>query len=188
MIEKCFISPDCLRDDSCELACKVYDSRFNPNYLVALWRGGSTVGIMVQESLKVMGVPTNHIAVRTSAYKGTEIQHEIRVYGLDYLVNTLNHDDRLLVVDDVFDTGRSINAFLETLQRKLRRNMPAQVKVATVYYKPRNNETDRVPDYFIYQTDKWLVFPHELEDLTLEEIRSSKGERVADLLSARLER
>ncbi|MFT5611981.1 MAG: hypothetical protein ACI9LU_002489, partial [Polaribacter sp.] len=38
------------------------------------------------------------------------------------------------------------------------------------------NTTDYKPDFYIHETDKWLVFPHELRDLTLEEIKEGKPE------------
>ena len=34
--------------------------------------------------------------------------------------------------------------------------------------------TDTSPDFYIHETDKWLVFPHELHGLTLEEIKNNK--------------
>ena len=42
--------------------------------------------------------------------------------------------------------------------------------------KPNQNKTNRKPDYFIHETDKWLVFPHELEGLSAEEIIENKPE------------
>ena len=41
-------------------------------------------------------------------------------------------------------------------------------------FKPDNNETTRTPDYFLYETNDWLVFPHEIIGLSDEEIRSDK--------------
>jgi len=40
---------------------------------------------------------------------------------------------------------------------------------------------DRKPDFFIHETDKWLVFPHELEGLSLDEIKKSKP-ALSDLI------
>ena len=48
------------------------------------------------------------------------------------------------------------------------------LRVATVYFKPGNNRTGRGPDYFIHETDRWLVFPHELNGLTRDEIARHK--------------
>jgi hypothetical protein len=52
--------------------------------------------------------------------------------------------------------------------------MPEQVRIATVYYKPARNKSALRPDYFIRETDQWLVFPHELQGLTREEILANK--------------
>ena len=87
----------------------------------------------------------------------------------------MNFDDSLLIVDDVFDTGRSIDAVINTLELKMRRNCPSQIKVATPWFKPNKNATSRVPDYYVHETDDWLVFPHELDGLSVEEISADKG-------------
>jgi hypothetical protein len=46
--------------------------------------------------------------------------------------------------------------------------------VATVYYKPSKRQVDFAPDYFVHETDKWLVFPHELQGLSEDEIAAHK--------------
>jgi len=89
------------------------------------------------------------------------------------------------LVDDVFDSGRSIEAIFETLNRKSRRNTPKDIKVATPWYKPNNNATDRVPDYYLNETDDWLVFPHELDGLTEDEIFANKP-GVKEILESQL--
>ena len=98
----------------------------------------------------------------------------MKVYALGYLIDTLNSEDTLLVVDDVFDAGRSIEAFLNELQEKMRKNMPETVKIAPVFYKPSRNKTKLTPDFYIEETEDWLVFPHELQGLTEEEILANK--------------
>jgi hypoxanthine phosphoribosyltransferase len=82
----------------------------------------------------------------------------------------------LLIVDDVFDTGRSIDAVINTLESKMRRNCPSQIRVATPWFKPNKNATSRIPDYYVHEADDWLVFPHELDGLSVEEIGADKGE------------
>lgn len=172
---KTYISANQLLEDSFRLANQVHESGFRPTHIVGIWRGGAPIGIAVQELLEFRGVHADHIAIRTSSYSGIDTQEpEVRVYALGYLVNTVNPDDALLVVDDVFDSGRSIRAFIHELALKCRHNMPRTVKVATVYYKPRRNVTDLTPDYYLHEVDEWLVFPHELKGLTDEEIRLNK--------------
>jgi hypoxanthine phosphoribosyltransferase len=97
------------------------------------------------------------------------------VYGLNYVIKKLESEDRLLVVDDVHDTGNSINQIISDLRKACKKNSP-EIKIATPYFKPNKNETETKPDFFIHETDKWLVFPHELEGLTVEEIKENKPE------------
>ncbi len=173
-IAKTYLTADGLLEDSYRLANKVHDSGFRPTHLVGIWRGGAPVGIAVQELLEYRGVACDHIAIRTSSYDGIDSQKEVRVFALSYLVKSLNPEDRLLVIDDVFDTGRSIKAFLEALAARCRHNMPREVRIATVYFKPSRNRTELRPDFFIHETEDWLVFPHEINGLSPVEIRDNK--------------
>lgn len=185
--EKQFIAAQALLEDSFRLGLQVLDSGFRPSFIVGIWRGGTPVGIAVQELLDVCGVQTDHIAIRTSLYTGIDQRDsEIRVHALNYIVDNIEADDGLLIVDDVFDTGLSVDAVIEHLRAKARRNTPHDIRVACVWFKPANNKTTRVPDYYVHETDKWLVFPHELHGLTPEEIRTFKiglGD-LADRVSA----
>ena len=172
---KVFISAQQLLNDAMELGRQILSSGFRPNFIVGVWRGGTPVGIAVQELLDFYGIETDHIAIRTSSYQGMA-RHEqpVRVHGLSYLNRSMNADDSLLIVDDVFDTGLSVKAIIDSLQKRARRNMPKDVRVATAYFKPARNRTDFEPHYYAHKSDDWLVFPHEMEGLKLEEIREHK--------------
>jgi len=185
MVEKVFIGAQDLLDDSYRLGLKVIEDGFHPDYIVGIWRGGTPVGIAVQEIMDYHGFPSDHIAIRTSSYEGIEKQRdEIRVHGLHYLIENANADDSLLIVDDVFDSGRSIQAVIDRIKASSRLNTPGIIRVATVYYKPSKRKVSCVPDYFIRENDKWLVFPHELHGLSEEEVRAHKpialGEEAQD--------
>jgi hypoxanthine phosphoribosyltransferase len=158
-----------------ELARRIVRSGYRPTFLVAMWRGGTPIGIAVQEVLEYHSIHTDHIAIRTSSYTGigTEMK-TVRVHALDYLVSRLSAEDELLLVDDVFDSGRSLEAVIAELKRRCRRNLPERIRIATIYYKPARNRSALVPDYHIRDTDSWLVFPHEIQGLTREEILEHK--------------
>lgn len=174
-VQKTFISAQSLLQDSFELGLQVIKSGFQPSFLVGVWRGGAPIGITVQEVLEYHGVSCDHIAIRTSSYTGIDQQDRtVRVHAIDYLVSMLNADDGLLLIDDVFDSGRSLEAVIAELRRRCRRNIPDQIRIATVYYKPSRNRSSLKPDYFVRETDHWLVFPHELCGLTPEEILKHK--------------
>jgi hypoxanthine phosphoribosyltransferase len=175
MIEKQFISADSLLRDSMQLAMQVLRSGFRPTFLVAIWRGGAPIGITVQEVLEYHGVQVDHISIRTSSYTGIDQQEKsVRVHAVDYLVSRLEEHDRLLLIDDVFDSGRSLEAVLSELRHRCRRNLPGTTRIATVYYKPTRNRSSLKPDYFVNSTDRWLVFPHEIQGLSREEILANK--------------
>jgi len=179
--QKIFVEEEILIQDAYRLAVTIFESGFKPDFIVGIWRGGSTIGIYVQECLQYLGNETDHIAIRTS-YRGMDDYlekfdrpEEIRVHGLQYLLENMNHDDNLLLVDDVYSTGRSIAAVINRLSAKAKRNMPADLRVAAVYYKPGHRLVEREPDYYIHATDSWLVLPYELNGLTLEEIKANKA-------------
>lgn len=175
MTEKRFLSSQGLLEDSLRLGALILKSGFKPDFIVGVWRGGTPVGIAVQELLEQYGVHSDHISIRTSSYKGMErTEGSVRVHGLDYILDNVNAEHSLLIIDDVFDTGLSVQAVIDRLKLKARRNTPNQIRVATAYFKPLKNRTSMKPDYFVHETDDWLVFPHEMSGLTDDEIRDNK--------------
>ena len=180
-MKKTFIQADQLLEDSFKLAWNVYESGFRPNYIVGVWRGGAPIGIAVQEFLEVLGVSSDHIAIRTSHYSGIDKHNSnVKVYGLNYVIRQLESEDSLLIVDDVHDTGLSIQQIVNDLKAACKKNTP-DIKVATPYFKPTRNKTERKPDFYLHETDEWLVFPHELDGLTIDEIKENKP-AVRDLI------
>jgi hypoxanthine phosphoribosyltransferase len=178
-----FIAADDLLLDSFQLAANIYEADFEPDFLVGLWRGGSAVGIAVQEGLDYFGTKTDHIAIRTS-YTGAPGYSQmvnkadaIRVHGMQYLLENLSAHHSLLIVDDVYSTGSSVNAVIKQLARKTRRNLPQDIRIATVWYRP-TEKTLRTPDYFVHETDDWLVLPYELSGFSIDELRKNRPEMV----------
>ena len=179
-MQKRFIGEQELLEDSYRLAVQVHQSGFRPDFIVGVWRGGSTVGIYVQECLQYLGVETDHIAIRTS-YQGRddyfrqlEEGNEMRAHGLQYLFENLNADDALLIVDDVYSTGRNVHAVIERLQQKSKRNMSTDVRIAAPYYRTAVGSLNPPPDYFLQQTSDWLVLPYELNGIDRVELERHK--------------
>ena len=69
----------------------------------------------------------------------------------------------------------SVNKVVSDLESACKKNTP-EIRIATPYFKPSKNKTERIPDYYIHETDQWLVFPHELDGLDVQEIIDSKPE------------
>lgn len=180
-MKKLFLKEQAVIEDAFRIGVKIFESDFRPTFIVGLWRGGSAVGIYVQECLQTLGVETNHIAIRTS-YRGQqayqymiEKPEEIRVHGLQYLSETLNADDRLLIVDDVFSTGYNIEAVISRLKKTLKRNTPEEIRVAALWQRSGYQKSAIGPDYVLHSTEEWLVFPYEINGLTIEEIEQNKA-------------
>ncbi len=187
-MQKVYISAEELLGASFKLGEMIIRDGFRPDFIVGVWRGGTPVGIAVQELLDFCHIKTDHIAIRTSSYTGIAQQDShVKVYGLHYLIDNMNYDDSLLILDDVFDSGRSVKAIIHELDVHMRKNMPTDVRVGTVYYKPSKNLTDRIPNYYVHKTEDWLVFPHELDGLTDDEIMMSKKPDREMLIKLRAE-
>jgi hypoxanthine phosphoribosyltransferase len=180
-MNKRYIGADDLLRDSFQLAANIHDAGFEPDFLVGLWRGGSAVGIAVQEGLEYFGIDTDHIAIRTSysgAHRYSEMvskAEQIRVHGLQYLLENLCSHHSMLIVDDVYSTGSSVNAVIEQLARKTRRNLPREIRIASVWFRP-TERTLKKPDYFVHETSDWLVLPYELTGMSLDELRENRPE------------
>ena len=175
MTRKTFVRSEQLLRDSYQLAAKIIESGFRPSFIVAVWRGGTPVGIAVQELLEYCGISSDHIAIRTSSYLGVdERDSQVRVHGMNYLLKNISAEDALLIIDDVHDTGLSIQEVMQRLKTHCQENTPHDIRVATVYYKPNKSQVASPPDYYIHETDDWLVFPHELAGLSRDEILHHK--------------
>lgn len=175
MAAKQYLTAQSLLEDAFELGVRILNSGFRPTFMIAIWRGGAPIGIAVQELLDYHGLHTDHIAIRTSSYEGIDRQSkQVRVHGLNYLVKHVTREDSLLIVDDVFDTGRSVQAIIDELKQRARLNTPHDIRVAVPYYKPGRNEVGWAPRYYLHETDAWLKYPHSLEGLTLDEIRDNR--------------
>ncbi len=178
-MEKLFVAEQDQIYDGFRLGERIYSSGFRPTFIVGLWRGGSVVGMVVQECLATLGVEADHMSLRTS-YAGREAYEQqalsaapIHVHGKQYLLEHLNAADRLLIVDDVYSSGRHVNAVLHQLRLGLKRNMPTQVRVAALWFRPGRPGASR-PDYYLHETDQWLVLPYEMKGLSVAEIRDHK--------------
>jgi hypoxanthine phosphoribosyltransferase len=180
MISKKYISSDRFQEDVWRLAAKARSSGWKPDMIIALWRGGATVGISVHEFFKATGWTVNHIPLKCSSYTGIGMNEGDVVFTCGEVVFAmLRKGDRVLVVDDVFDTGKTAAA----VRRKLDA-IGADMRIACTYWKPENNKTQLKPDYYTEDVGgTWIVFPHEIDGLAVDEIRR-KDPELAELLDS----
>lgn len=154
-----------------ELAEAIYLSGWRPDVLIGLWRGGSAPAIAVHEYLEWRGWKIRHFPIKCSSYEGIGQSAGEVAFECAGALDSIKPGERVLAVDDVFDTGVTAQAVRRELERR-----GAEPRIACVHWKPGKNKTDGRPDYFSVQDgDEWIVFPHELCGLTEEEVRCKLG-------------
>jgi hypoxanthine phosphoribosyltransferase len=172
-MNKRFVSAAELLVDSFSLARRIFESGFRPTLLIGVWRGGAPVAIAVHEYLAFHGVRCEHVPVKTASYGAPgQRDRQVRVSGIDTVFGNLSANATVLLVDDVFDTGLSI----AELRRQLLASAPdgsiREIRVACPWFKPGRNASGLLPDYYLHETDDWLVFPHELVGLNRDDLRN----------------
>lgn len=174
MSGKVYISADQQCRDSFAFARKIYDTGYRPDLLIGLWRGGTPIAISVHEFFVFKGHNCANLPVKCVSYAGLAQTNSFAIDLPEKFESFLAPGKKILVVDDVFDSGQTAFKLKELLL-----NHGCDPKIATLYYKPENNRTSIVPDFYLKSTQEWIVFPHELEGLTKEEIVEKDPEIAA---------
>lgn len=152
------------------------DSGWRPDVLLSIWRGGAPIGIAVHEYLEYHGFSMRQAVLRVHSYTGPDQHHTPTLENASEALNLVVPGSRVLVVDDIFDSGRTL-----TIIRNLLAPRAQEVRLAAVFWRTNRENQSGKPDYHVHRTDRWVVFPHELAGLTPEEIRQ-KGEDLWPLL------
>ncbi len=172
---KRFITPEQLYQDAYQLAHMVLSSGFRPDVILVMWRGGSPVGIVVQEYLAYHGIQTWHTVVKAESYTDIAARKTPVLENISAVLKQMPKNANVLVVDDIYDTGATIDAMKTHLTRKVK-----SFKTAAIYLKSPT-PSDSIPDFYVRKTRSWIVFPHELLGLSSSEIRR-KGPHIHKLL------
>lgn len=166
--------------DGWALAAAVRRDGWRPDFLVGLWRGGAPVAVAVHEFLKVTGWDVRHIPLKCASYSGIGENDGDVVFTLgDEVFSMFGSGDKVLFVDDVFDTGKTAAAVKERMAQT-----GAEMRLACVYWKPVKNTTQMRPDYYAKDVgNDWIVFPHEIDGLAKGEV-AEKDSTLAGLLAS----
>ena len=181
-MKKKYITSQKLLNDSFSLAKNIAESAYKPTFILGLWRGGAPIAIAVHEVLEFCKIPCNHYSLRISSYSGIENQApSIKIFGLNDFKSLIKPQDNLLIVDDVHDTGLSMQTLLDEINSI---TTVKSTKIAVLYYKPNKSKVDFEPDFYIEKESDWLVFPHEICGLNKNELLNDKPEinHIRDLL------
>lgn len=181
-MRKEFLRYDEARNNALKLAHRIAQDGFIPDVIYVLLRGGAYLGNVLSEYFKVIRKgqrPVFYAAVVARSYTDIRTQEKVMVDGWTYSPEHLRSGDRILVVDDIFDSGRTINHLVEIIMQK---GIPREdIKVAVHDYKVAKYHNDQMPvqpDYFCRKhvieqpdDDVWIHYlSHELVGLSSEEL------------------
>lgn len=185
-ITKIFIEPNQERMDCWNMGYEICHSTDIPyDLVIGITRGGAPIAFYIQEFLlKYWKVSIGFATLRTRSYDCIGSAGRVEIGSLEEVRDELGKGTRILLVDDIFDRGKTIEATIAALNS----NFPQveQITIATLYYKPENCTVDLKPDFYIreYKGNEWVVFPHSITDLDTREEMESFGvpEKVISLL------
>ncbi|TYT75618.1 phosphoribosyltransferase [Desulfobotulus mexicanus] len=175
--EKQYISAGQMEQDCWAFAKDLFRKGLDFDLFVGVTRGGAQVSIYMQEVFMVLtGKAKDYATIQARSYKGFfEAEEEVSVENVDAVIRHVKPGIRILVVDDIFDRGRTFLAVRDAIVAALP-YPDVHLSLASLYYKPENTEVCIRPDYFyrIFGPRDWIVLPHELEGLNREEM-AQKG-------------
>jgi len=137
------------------LCDKIKKSGFSPDYIVLILRGGATPASILSDCLGIRNV----LAVKAELYE--EIGKPGKNVNIIQPLPQKLHGKKVLIVDDVSDTGATLKVIVDHLKSL----GASEVRVATIHYKPWS---EFMPDYFIEETTKWIVYPWEYHEFIRE--------------------
>lgn len=146
-----------------DMALEIRKSGFNPDIIVGVSRGGWAPGRILSDLLE----NTHTVNLKIEFYVGIG-----KTAGKPIVTQPIGEDisgKRVLVVDDVSDTGKSLKVAMEHMLEK----GAAGVKTATIYFKPHSTFK---PDFFADSTAHWIIFPWERLEATKLLIQEAKAE------------
>ncbi len=176
-VKKVYIQPEQERLDCWEMASIICNSVEQPfDLVIGITRGGAPIAFYIQEfMLKFWGKDVGFATLRTRSYDAVGSAGRVEIGSLQEVEEELGKGRRVLLVDDIFDRGKTIEATLKALYASF--EQIEHISIATLYYKPENSVVDVVPDYFLreYKGNEWVVFPHSISDLDTPEELAAFG-------------
>lgn len=181
-MSKDFIPYDVIRDNALKLAHKIHKDGFVPDVIYVSLRGGAYLGNVISEYFKMVRKaerPVFFAAVVARSYSDIYTRTRVMVDGWTYSPEHLRTGDKVLLIDDIFDSGRTVNHLVEII---MEHGIPREdIKVAVHDYKMReqsNMDLPIHPDYYCVKheipddnEDSWLHYmSHELVGLTKAEV------------------
>lgn len=177
-----FLQYELVRNNALKIAHKIYQQDgFVPDIIYASLRGGAYMANIISEYYKVAlrdHKPVLYAAVVARSYSDVKQHDAVRIDGWTYSPDYLRPGDKIMLVDDIYDSGRTLNYLVGVL---LEKGVPREnIKVVVHDYKVytfREQPPIR-PDYWCRKFDidspdknNWINYcSHEMVGLTQEEL------------------
>jgi len=183
-VNKEFVPYNLIRNNALKMAHRIHVEGFIPDVIYVSLRGGAYIGNVLSEYFKAVrkeGRPVFYAAVVARSYTDISQREQVRIDGWTYSPEYLRSGDKVLIVDDIYDSGRTINYLTGVI---LGKGLPRKdVKVAVHDYKVceyRGEPLPIVPDYWCRkhvvkspEEEVWIHYmSHELMGLSEEELRT----------------
>jgi len=181
-MRKEFFPYNTVRNNALKMAHRIYHDGIIPDVIYVSLRGGVYLGNVISEYFKVVqrrARPVYYAAVVARSYTGVAESDEVKVEGWTYPPESLRIGDKVLLVDDIFDSGRTINHLAKIIMEK---GIPRKdLKIVVHDYKHFYNRAEQLPvhpDYWCRKhelsdedDDIWIHYSsHELIGLNPEEL------------------
>jgi uncharacterized protein len=181
-MHKEFLPYERVRNNALKLAHQIHSEGFVPDVIYVSLRGGAYLGNVISEYFKIVRRnerPVYYAAVVARSYTDVRQNEKVMVDGWTYAPEHLRSGDKVLLIDDIFDTGHTINCLAEIiLEKGIPRN---DLKIAVHDYKFFHDKDPQLPiqpDYWCRRHDlscsdesRWIHYlSHELVGLTEQEL------------------
>ena len=177
-----FLPYNTVRNNGLKIAHRIFNDGFIPNIIYVSLRGGAYLGNVISEYYKFVQrrkSPIYYAAVVARSYTGVSEADEIKVEGWTYPTEALRKGDKILLIDDIFDTGRTINHLTKIIMSC---GIPRKdIKIVVHDYKVFTDKEEQLeiqPDYWCRKHElslkdeaMWIHYSsHELVGLSEEEL------------------
>ncbi len=200
-MSKIFVEYDEVRNNSLKLAHRIHQDGFVPDVIYVLLRGGAYIGNVISEYFKIVRAgerPVFYAAVVARSYTDIHQRSQVRIDGWTYKPEYLRTGDKILLVDDIYDSGTTMSYLGEVI---MGHGIPREdLKIAVHDYKVfsyQESSMSVTPDYYCVrhninspEEDIWIHYKsHEFVGLTEEEYRknySYTDQEFTDILEKQL--
>lgn len=145
-------------DLTCELSKKIQESGQKFDAILVIPRGSYYPVNIIARDLGFTAERLIHASV-TSYIVGTSVRKtEFTTGQMPSKKDIMGK--RILIIDEMCDTGETLNYITNWLNDR----GAESIKTGVLHFKPGANKTSYQPNWYVNETDKWIVYPWEIHE------------------------